>query len=130
MSKDKVILSNGSEIQIESGASLGDIRVLFSDRPSMLAAWSEMTEENLSEVTVRNGDGITAGRYESLILVSETSTVLKDGSVLTSFRFREKTDMEKRMDAVESGQEMLVGAVDDLGAVTSALAEAQEGGMS
>lgn len=130
MSKDKIILSNGSEIQIESGASLRDIRVLFPDRPSMLAVWTEMTEENLSEVTVRNGDGITVGRYESLILENETSKVLKDGSVLTSFRLREKTDMEKRMDAAESGQEMLVGAVDDLGAVTSALAEAQEGGES
>lgn len=130
MNKDKIILSNGTEIQIESGASLGDIRVLFPDRPSMLAAWSEITEENLSEVTVQNSDGITVGIYGSLILENETSAVLKDGSVLTSFHFREKTDLEKRMDALESGQEMQNGAIADLGAVTSALAEAQEGGLS
>ena len=115
---------------MESGASLRDVRALFTDRQSMLATWGQMTEENLSEVAIKNGEGITVGRYESLVLESETSAVRLDGSVLTSFYFREKTDMEKRMDTVESGQEMQNGAIADLGAVTSALAEAQEGGSN
>lgn len=128
--KDTLALKDGFVIELESGASLRDVRALFTDRQSMLATWGQMTEENLSEVAIKNGEGITVGRYESLVLESETSAVRLDGSVLTSFYFREKTDMEKRMDTVESGQEMQNGAIADLGAVTSALAEAQEGGSN
>lgn len=128
--KDKLILKDGSEIEMESGASLSDIKVLSDNKPAMVELWDKLTEDNLKEVVVKNGDGTTAGNYSDLVLVGETSTIQGDGTVLTSFNLRKKTDMEKRMDAMESGQEMLVGAVDDLGAATSELAELQGGGLS
>ena len=43
--------------------------------------------------------------------------------MLTSYHLREKTDEEKRLDALEEGQSVLDGAVNDLGSATSALAE-------
>ena len=88
------------------------------------------TEQNLSAVNIKNGDGIVVGRYESLIFVGETSTPQNEGTILTSIHLREKTETEKRLDAIESGQEIQNGAIDDLGAITSALAESQEGGLS
>lgn len=127
MNKDKIILSNGYEIEIESGASLSDIRVVSGTKYDMMTTWDVLTPENLSSVRVVNGDGLTVGTYSDLVLVSETSSE-KDGKIETSFNLREKTDMEKRLDALENGQEVQDGAISDLGAAVSGLAE--EGGMT
>lgn len=127
MNKDKIILSNGYEIEIESGASLSDIRVVSDTKYDMLTTWDMLTPENLSYVRVVNGDGLTVGNYSDLVLVSETSAE-KDGKIETSFNLREKTETEKRMDALENGQEVQDGAISDLGAAVSGLAE--EGGLA
>ena len=82
-----------------------------------------LTPENLKEVKVQNGDGLTIGSYQELVLLSETSVVDSDGSVLTTYSLREKTDTEKRLDALEAGQEVQNGAISDLGMVTSTIAE-------
>lgn len=127
MNKDKIILSNGYEIEIESGASLSDIRVVSDTKYDMISTWDMLTPENLSSVRVVNGDGVTVGNYSNLVLVSETS-VEKEGKIETSFNLREKTDTEKRLDALENGQEVQDGAISDLGAAVSGLAE--EGGLA
>ncbi len=125
--KDKIILSNNYEIEIESGASMSDIRVISETKYDVLTTWDMLTPENLSSVRVVNGDGLTVGNYSNLVLVSETS-VEKDGKIETSFNLREKTETEKRLDALENGQEVQDGAITDLGAAVSGLAE--EGGMT
>lgn len=126
MKKDVLELKNGTTIELESGARLKDIVVVSPDKTTMMSIWGELEENNLSEVRVRNEAGITVGRYTDLLLVSETSIIQEDRSIRTSFYLREKTNTEKRIDLLESGQEMQNGAIDDLGAITSALAEAQE----
>lgn len=122
MSKDKMILKDGTEIELEAGASLSTLQVAAADRVAMLDVWQQLTPENLQEVQIRNGDGLTIGRYTDLVLVSERSVVASNESVLTTYQFREKTAEEKRLDALEEGQAILDGAVEDLGAVTSAMA--------
>ena len=89
----------------------------------MLEQWEMLTPENLKEVKVQNGDGLTIGIYQELVLLSETSVVTSDGSVLTTYHLREKTDTERRLEALEAGQEIQNGAISDLGSVTSAIAE-------
>ena len=126
--KDKIILSNNYEIEIESGASLSDIRVIFETKYDMVSLWDMMTEENLKSVQVVNRDGITVATYSDLILVSETSRETTDGKIETRFNLREKTDTEKRLDALEEGQEVHTGAIEDLGMAVSGLAE--EGGLA
>lgn len=123
MNKDKMILKDNTTIELEAGAYLSNIQVVAADRAGMVAIWEKMTADNLSSVQIQTGDGLTVGTYTDLVLVSETSTVSPDGSVLTSYRLREKTDEEKRLDALEEGQEVLNGAVDDLGKATSDLAD-------
>lgn len=127
MNKDKIILSNGTEIRIESGASLSDVRIISDTKYDVLTTWDMLTPENLSSVRVVNGDGLTVGTYSDLILVSETS-VEKEGRIETSFNLREKTEMEKRLDWIENRQEVQDGAITDLGAAVSGLAE--EGGLA
>lgn len=128
MNKDKLILKDGTEIALEAGASLGALQVASVDRAAMLATWQQLRPDNLSGVQIKNGDGLTVGIYTDLILVSETSVVTTENTILTTYSLREKTDVERRLDAVEEGQQVQDGALEDLGAVTSILAAQMEGG--
>ena len=126
--KDTMILKDGTTIELEAGASLGAIQVSESDRSAMLRTWEKLTEENLAEVKIQNGSGLTVGIYKDLILVSETSVVSTDGAVTTTYSLRGKTEVEKRLDNVEAGQAIQDEAIVDLGEVSSLLAEQMDGG--
>lgn len=131
MNKDKLIIKDGTEIELETGASLGSLGVLSTDKAVMVSTWDRLTAENLSEVQIKNGDGLVVGSYTGLVLVSETSTVQADGSILTCYNVREKTDIERleeRVAAVEEGQTVQDGAIIDTNEVLSAVVEKQEGG--
>ena len=123
--KDTMILRDGTVIELEAGASLGDIRVMAADRADMAATWAKLTPENLAVVQVKNGAGLVAGNYTDLVLDAETSTAAADGTVLTSCHLRPKTDLERlteRVGAVESGQEVQDGAINDLGTAVGEIA--------
>ena len=130
MNKDKLILKNGAEIVLETGASLGALQVLSADRAAMLATWELLTPDNLSQVQIKNGAGLTVATYTDLVLVSETSVVASDGMVLTTYSLRHKTDVERlaeRVTVVEEGQQVQDGAINDVAKLAGALAE-QTGG--
>ncbi|MBC5711167.1 hypothetical protein H8S75_24845 [Hungatella sp. L12] len=124
--KDTMILKNGTIIELEAGASLGALQVAAADRAAMVATWEVLTPDNLTAVQIKNGDGLVVGNYTNLVLVSETSMVAADGTVLTTYNLREKNDEEKRLDALEEGKAVQDGAINDLGEVVGTLAE---GGM-
>ena len=48
--KDKLILKDGTEIELETGASLSAVGVLSADKTAMVATWDKLTPENLEEV--------------------------------------------------------------------------------
>ena len=130
MNKDKLILKNGAEIELEAGASLGALQVLSADRAAMLATWELLTPDNLAAVQIKNGAGLTVGTYTDLVLASETSVVASDGTVLTTYSLRPKTDVERlteRVEVVEDGQQVQDGAINDVATLAGALAE-QTGG--
>ena len=124
--KDTMILKDGTTVELEVGASLAAIQVAAADRTAMLQIWQKLTEENLAEVQIKNGSGLTVGTYTDLMLVSETSTVDADVAVTTTYNLREKSAIEKRLDSVETGQKIQDGAIGDLGETVGALAEGGE----
>ncbi len=130
MDKDKLILKDGTEIALETGASLGSLTVISADKAAMLDAWGKLTEDNLTEVFIQNSAGLAVGRYKDLALISETSIVQPDGTVHTVFRLKEKDSLEKRMDAVEAGQavqdETIASMGEELTNTQLGLAEAYE----
>ena len=126
--KDTMILKDGTAVELEAGASLGAIQVAALNKAEMLKTWEKLTGENLAEVKIQNGVGLTVGTYKDLVLVSETSVVAADGTVITKYCLREKTEVEKRLDDVEAGQAIQDEAIVDLGEVSSLLAEQIEGG--
>ena len=121
--KDTMILKNGTIIELEAGTSLGALQVAAANRAAMVTTWEALTPDNLTAVQIKNGDGLVVGNYTDLVLVSETSMVAADGTVLTTYSLREKTDEEKRLDALEEGKAVQDGAIDDLGKVVGTLAE-------
>ncbi|MDB1979087.1 hypothetical protein PMZ73_17430 [[Clostridium] symbiosum] len=132
MKKDKLILKNGIEKELEAGGSLGALQVLSADRAEMLATWELLTPDNLSQVQIKNGAGLTVGTYTDLVLASEASVVASDGTVLTTYSLRPKTDVERlteRVAVVEEGQQVQDGAINDVAKLAGSLAE-QAGGMS
>ena len=130
--KDKIILKNNMEVELEARASLGALQVLSADRAAMLATWELLTPDNLAAVQIKNGAGLTVGTYTDLVLVSETSVVTSDGAVLTTYSLRPKTAVERlteRVEVVEEGQQVQDGAINDVATLAGALAE-QTGGIS
>lgn len=127
MGKDKLILKDGTEIELQAGARLNALGVLSADRTAMLEIWKKLTEENLSEIKIENGQGLTVGEYTGLMLISETSVVRKGGETYTLFCLREKNDMEKRMDELEEGLEIHDGAIMDMAEMLGGVMETQEG---
>lgn len=121
--KDTMNLKNGIVIELEAGASLRALQVAAADRAAMVATWEALTPDNLAAVQIKTGDGTVAGNYADLVLVSETSVVAADGTVLTTYSLREKTPEEKRLDALEAGMAVQDGAINDLGAAVGTLAE-------
>lgn len=124
--KEKLILSDQTEIEIENSSSLSDTRVISQTKSDMTAIWDKLTEENLKVIQIRNRDGFTISNYENLVLDSETSMLRSDGTILTSFHFRKKTEVELLREEIESlkeGQEVQDGAISDLGTAVSDLAE-------
>lgn len=121
--KDTMILKNGTIIELEAGASLGALQVAAADRAAMVATWEALTPDNLTTVQIKNGDGTVVGNYTDLVLVSETSVIATDGAVLTTYSLREKTAEEKRLDALEAGQAVQDGAINDLGEAVGTIAE-------
>ena len=130
--KDKLILKNGAEIVLETGASLGALQVVSADRAAMLATWELLTPDNLSQVQIKNGAGLTVGTYTDLVLASETSVVASDGTVLTTYSLRHKTAVERlteRVEVVEEGQQVQDGAINDVATLAGTLAEQAGGGL-
>lgn len=129
--KNKLVLSNQTPIEIESGSTLSAIKVNSMTKEDMLSTWNMLTEENLKHIEIQNEDGTITGAYNNILLDSETSIIQSDGTIMTNFHLREKTTVEllqERVEQLENGQEVLDGAVIDLGAAVSELAT--EGGLA
>lgn len=120
--KDKLILNDGTTIELEAAASLTAISTIFTDWTAAAAALPKLTNENLSSVQVQTGEGLTVGNYTDLVM-QPGSWETKANGVYITISLREKTDIEKRLENVEAGQQTQDGAITDLGETVGKLAE-------
>ncbi len=127
--KDKLILKNGKEIEIEEGSSLGAISVVSATKSAMIKTWDTLTSANLKDIKIQTADGSEVGQYTDIVLDNETSTVQSDGSILTVYHLREKTEIEllkEEIAELRAGQEVQDGAISDLGEAVSEIAGGTE----
>jgi hypothetical protein len=69
-------------------------------------------------------DDAVTGDYQGIMISEPTTRENGDGeTVIVRMHFREKSDLEKRMDALEESQEVQDGAIEDIGTVLSDMAE-------
>ncbi|WP_349667032.1 hypothetical protein [Lacrimispora sp.] len=124
--KDKIIFKDGTTIEFEAAASITAITTIFTDWSAAAAVLPLLTDDNLSSVQVQTGDLLPpVGNYSDLVLQPGGWDVKEDGVHIT-ISLREKTDIEKRLESVEAGQQTQDGAIADMGEVVGKLAE---GGM-
>ena len=124
--KDILLFNDKTTIDLESGSVLDDIKILSATKQDMLAVWDKFTDFNLKSVQIKNTDGVPVGHYENLVLENETSVIRSDGSILTSFRIKKKSDVEllkEQIETMKEQQEVQDGAIADLGEAVSGLAE-------
>lgn len=127
--KDKLILKNGKEIEIEEGSSLGAISVVSATKSAMVKTWDTLTSANLKDIKIQTADGTEVGKYTDIVLDNETSTVQSDGSILTVYHLRAKTEIEllkEEIAELRAGQEVQDGAISDLGEAVSEIAGGTE----
>jgi|GEM_PF-684510 len=111
--KEKMVLNDGTIIELEVAASLTGLTTVFTDWRAAATVMPKLTEENLSKVEVQNGEGLNRGNYTDLVLQPGSWEEKADGLYIT-ISLREKTDLEKRMDNMESDQEVQNEAITEL----------------
>lgn len=112
--KDILVLADGTNVELESGAQLGGMQSVFSDKASMVKTWDAMTDENLKSVQIMDSNGSVIAEYTDLVLASVTSTEQEGGTILTTFALREKTETEllaEKTKALEEQNAMLTECV-------------------
>lgn len=90
----KLVLADGTEITIEAGSSLSNVKVVSESMEAMIEICKKFTADNLAEIQIQNDAGVVVGKYTDIVLESETSVVQADGTVATSFWLRKKTETE------------------------------------
>lgn len=123
---DKIILKNKAEFEIAEGASLSNIQIQSKNFDGIKTITDAFAENNLAEVTFTHNDAVS-GKYTDLksdgfTYAPNTDEAGKeDGTYTVTIRLRIKTEIEKRLDALETGQVTLqqghesnAGAIEDL----------------
>lgn len=120
--------ADGTRIQIEEGASLDHIVHVAQNEANALFVCEKCTPENVSHVVFSQpgdeGDIIT-GEYDNLMLTgAPTRQTNEDGVTVTvTISFREKNELELRVEALEESQGVQDEAIDDLGGAVSDMME-------
>ena len=122
---DYMKLADKTQITIEDGASLDRIVHVAENEADAQAACMAVREAgNLDHVEFYNeGAEEPYGVYDHLILKTPVTRHDEAGTVVVTISLREKSDLEKRVDALEESQAVQDGAIEDLGLIVSDMAE-------
>lgn len=120
---DKLRFFDGTIIGIEEGASLAEVTHIATNEANAMYVCGKVTPENVTHLDFLHGDAVT-GSYDNVIITAHaTREDGENGTVVVRMHFREKTDLEIRVDALEESQEVQDGAIEDIGLVLSDIAE-------
>ena len=120
---DKLKFTDGTIIDIEDGATLSEVTHIATNEANALYVCGKVTTENVSTLQFLHGDAVT-GDYQNVVIAAPTTREDGEGeTVIVRMHFREKTELELRVDALEESQEVQDGAIEDIGLVLSDLAE-------
>lgn len=114
---EKMIVKDKTELKIKEGAALNAVTALADDWSGVGKIAETLRKKgNLDEVQFASDDVIT-GVYHDMKLempLFYAVDVTEDGKIKATFAIREKTEMERRLDALEAGQNVQDGAIMEL----------------
>lgn len=120
---DKLKFLDGTIIDIEDGATLSEVTHIASNEANAMYVCGKVTAENVEHLEFLHGEAVT-GDYQNVIIAAPTTREDGEGeTVIVRMHFREKTDLEIRVDALEESQDVQDGAIEDIGAVLSDMTE-------
>lgn len=120
---DKMKFVDGTIIDIEDGASLESVTHIATNEANAMYVCGKVVPGNVEHLEFFHGELLT-GQYDNVVIALPTTREDGEGeTVIVRMHFREKTDVELRLDALEEGQTVQDGAIEDIGAVLSDMAE-------
>ena len=120
---DKLKFLDGTIIDIEDGASLSDVTHIATNEANAMFVCRKVVPGNVEHLEFFHGELLT-GQYDNVIIAAPTTREDGEGeTVIVRMHFREKTELELRVDALEESQEVQDGAIEDIGLVLSDIAE-------
>lgn len=120
---DKLKFTDGTVIDIEDGASLDNVIHIADNEADAIFVCGKVTPENVASLQFMHDDAVTGDFHGIVIAAPVTRENGDEETVIVRMHFREKTDLEMRMDALEESQEVQDGAIEDIGTVLSDMAE-------
>lgn len=130
--KEKIVLADGTAIEIENGAVQNCVQVVIPNLDGFKELHGKFTETNLENYKIQNADGLTCATLENKYLKNAIVEQIEDG-FLISFNLEDVDMVEKRLDALEAGQsemkvgqELQDGAIADLGGIVGGMMEGGE----
>lgn len=119
---DKLKFTDGTIIDIEEGASLSEVTHIATNEANAMYVCGKVTAENVASLQFIHSEAVT-GDYQNVVIAAPTTREDGEGeTVIVRMHFREKTELELRVDALEESQGVQDGAIEDIGAVLSDIA--------
>lgn len=134
MNRNVLVLKDATEITIVNDDGIHNIQIIVDNLSELGTLWDKLTPDNLSTVAIKDSDGVVVGNYNNMVLCSPAFRSVdktEDGKISATFGIRGKTELELLKEQVAAMSETLSvhdGAIGDMGAVISAVAETTEGG--
>lgn len=121
MEKEKIVLNDGTEFEIENGAIENCVQIICTDLDDFKDKYGKFTEENLESYKILNSKGLTCATLNNKRLVSSLIEQNING-FRVSFNLVDVDMLEKRVESLEESQDIQDGAIGDLGTMVSDLA--------
>ncbi|KAI4439008.1 hypothetical protein C824_001494 [Schaedlerella arabinosiphila] len=130
--KEKIVLKDGTQIEIENGAIENRIQTVIQNFSELEELYEKFTEENLENYIIQNASGLTCATIENKRL-DDIRVKKVDTFYLVTFNLVDVDMLEKRVAMLEESQKELKesqdiqdGAIDDLGIMVSDLASVND----
>ena len=72
MQKDKLVLADGTEIELETSSGISALTANVESKDAACDLWKKFTQDNLKQVNIKNADDLTIGQYPDLVLNNVT----------------------------------------------------------
>ena len=120
---NRLKFNDGTIINIEDGATLGEVVHIADNNPDAIYICSLVTPANVNHLEFLIDENVV-GVYDNIAVAAPATRENGDGeTVIVRMHFREKDPIEVRVDALEESQEIQDGAIEDIGAALSDLVE-------